>query len=106
LRRYLLISPCWNETQYLRRRLVAAQSAPPALWEVVDDGSTDDAPAILEEYARRLALPVRRTDRGGQQVEPGGTLSQGSIPLTIGPSPGMLVSSLFSRSGLPDSVVY
>ena len=55
-RRYLLISPCRDEAQYLRRTLdsVAAQSVPPALWVVVDDGSTDDTPAILQEYARRL----------------------------------------------------
>ena len=74
-RRYLLISPCRDEAQYLRRTLdsVAAQSVPPALWVVVDDGSTDETPAILEEYARRLPFlrVVRRTDRGGRQVGPG-----------------------------------
>jgi biofilm PGA synthesis N-glycosyltransferase PgaC len=74
-RRYLLISPCRDEAQYLHRTLdsVAAQSAPPALWVVVDDGSTDETPAILEEYARRLAYlrVVRRTDRGRREVGPG-----------------------------------
>ena len=52
-RRYLLISPCRDEAQYLRRTLdcVAAQSVRPALWVIVDDGSTDETPAILEEYA-------------------------------------------------------
>ena len=73
--RYLLISPCRDEAQYLRRTLdsVAAQSAPPALWVVVDDGSSDETPAILEEYARRLPYlrVVRRTDRGSRQVGPG-----------------------------------
>jgi len=67
-RRYPLISPC-REAQYLRRTLdsVAAQSVPPALWVLVDDGSTDETPAILEEYARRLPYlrVIRRTDRGG-----------------------------------------
>ena len=71
---YPLISPC-REAQYLRRTLdsVAAQSVPPALWVVVDDGSTDETPAILEEYARRLPYlrVIRRTDRGGRQVAPG-----------------------------------
>jgi Transposase DDE domain group 1/Glycosyl transferase family 2 len=61
--------------QYLRRTLdsVASQSVPPALWVVVDDGSTDETPAILEEYARRLPYLriVRRTDRGRRQVGPG-----------------------------------
>jgi len=74
-RRYLLISPCRDEARYLRRTLdsVAAQSVPPALWVVIDDGSTDDTPAILEEYARRLPFlrVVRRKDRGERKVGPG-----------------------------------
>ena len=74
-RRYLLISPCRDEARYLRRTLdsVAAQSVPPALWVVVDDGSTDETPAILADYARRLPYlrVVRRTDRGRRQVGPG-----------------------------------
>jgi exopolysaccharide biosynthesis WecB/TagA/CpsF family protein len=74
-RRYLLISPCRDEARHLRRTLdsVAAQSVPPALWVVVDDGSTDETPAILEEYARRLPYlrVVRCTDRGQRQVGPG-----------------------------------
>src|ERR1700759_4224747 len=67
-RRYLLISPCRDEAQYLRRTLdsVAEQSVQPALWVLVDDGSTDETPTILEEYTRRLPYlrVVRRTDRG------------------------------------------
>ena len=74
-RRYLLVSPCRNEAQYIRRTLdsVAAQSVPPALWVVVDDGSTDDTSVILGEYASRLPYlsVVRRTDRGSRQVGPG-----------------------------------
>ena len=74
-RRYLLISPCRDEAQYLRRTLdsVATQSVPPALWVVVDDGSTDDTPTILETYARRLPYlrVVRSADRGRRQVGPG-----------------------------------
>jgi glycosyltransferase involved in cell wall biosynthesis len=74
-RRYLLISPCRDEARYLCRTLdsVAAQSVPPALWVVVDDGSNDETPAILADYARRLPYlrVVRRRDRGGRQVGPG-----------------------------------
>jgi poly-beta-1,6-N-acetyl-D-glucosamine synthase len=74
-RRYLLVSPCRDEAAYLRRTLdsVAAQSLPPALWVVVDDGSTDETPAILEAYARRLPYlrVVRRSDRGNRSVGPG-----------------------------------
>jgi glycosyltransferase involved in cell wall biosynthesis len=74
-RRYLLISPCRDEAQYLRRTLdsVSAQSVRPALWVIVDDGSTDDTPTILEAYVRRLPYlrVVHRADRGHRQVGPG-----------------------------------
>jgi glycosyltransferase involved in cell wall biosynthesis len=74
-RQYLLISPCRDEARYLRHTLdsVAAQSVPPALWVIVNDGSTDETPAILEEYSRRLPYlrVVRRTDRGRRRVGPG-----------------------------------
>jgi biofilm PGA synthesis N-glycosyltransferase PgaC len=74
-RRYVLISPCRDEAQFIRRTLdsVAAQSVPPALWVVVDDGSTDETPLILAEYARRLPWlrVLRRSDRGGRSVGPG-----------------------------------
>jgi hypothetical protein len=74
-RRYLLVSPCRDEAKFIRRTLdsVAAQSVPPALWVVIDDGSTDDTPRILEEYARKLPFlrVIRRTDRGARSVGPG-----------------------------------
>lgn len=73
--RYLLISPCRNEAAFVRRTLdsVLAQTIPPALWIVVDDGSTDETPDILEEYAARVPWlrVVRRTDRGRRAVGPG-----------------------------------
>ncbi len=54
-RRYVLISPCRNEAAYMRQTLdtVLAQTVPPAAWIIVDDGSTDETPAILAEYAAR-----------------------------------------------------
>ncbi len=74
-RRYLLISPCRDEAQYLRRTLdsVAAQSVPPTLSIVVDDGSTDETrPSSKSMLAAWPYLRVvRRTDRGGRQVGPG-----------------------------------
>ena len=74
-RRYLLVSPCRDEAAFMRRTLdsVAAQSVLPALWIVVDDGSTDETPEILADYARRLPFlrVVPRTDRGGRSVGPG-----------------------------------
>lgn len=59
----------------MRRTLdaVAAQTVPPSRWIIVDDGSTDDTPAILEEYRARLPYlrVVRREDRGKRAVGPG-----------------------------------
>jgi biofilm PGA synthesis N-glycosyltransferase PgaC len=75
VRRFLLVSPCRDEAEYIRRTLdsVAAQSIPPALWIVVDDGSTDETPRILAEYARKLPYLkiIRRSDRGRRSVGPG-----------------------------------
>jgi poly-beta-1,6-N-acetyl-D-glucosamine synthase len=73
--RYVLIAPCRDEAKFMRKTLdsVAGQTVPPALWVVVDDGSTDATPAILEEYQRKLPYlrVVRRTDRGRRSVGPG-----------------------------------
>jgi glycosyltransferase involved in cell wall biosynthesis len=74
-RRIVLVSPCRDEARYMRRTLdsVAAQTLQPALWVVVDDGSTDQTPRILEEYGARLPYlrVVRREDRGTRAVGPG-----------------------------------
>ena len=73
--RYVLISPCRNEAAYIRKTLdsVVAQTVPPALWIIVDDGSTDDTPEILAEYAgiHPWITVVPRTDRGHRAVGPG-----------------------------------
>lgn len=74
-RRYVLISPCRNEAHYIRRTLetVGAQTFPPALWVIVDDGSTDETPQILAEFSEKLPFlrVVRREDRGFRSVGPG-----------------------------------
>ena len=59
-RRYLLISPCRDEAQFLRRTLdsVAAQSVLPALWVVVDDGSTDDTETAVGALCVHFPVPV------------------------------------------------
>lgn len=73
--RYVLISPCRNEAAYMRQTLdtVLAQSLKPALWVIVDDGSTDDTPRILSEYAAKYSWIriVTRVDRGHRAVGPG-----------------------------------
>ena len=47
---YLLISPCRNEADFMVNTLesVVNQSVPPAKWIIVDDGSTDATPEILQ----------------------------------------------------------
>lgn len=74
-RRYLIVSPCRNEADFMRQTLdtVVAQSVRPARWVIVDDGSTDATPGILAEYAARHAWisVVTRSDRGRRAVGPG-----------------------------------
>ena len=52
---------------------VVAQSARPAKWVIVDDGSTDATPQILAGYAARhdWIQIVTRRDRGHRSVGPG-----------------------------------
>lgn len=73
--RYVLISPCRNEAEYMRQTLesVIAQSLLPAKWVIVDDGSTDATPRILDEYRARhdWIEVVTRRDRGRRAVGPG-----------------------------------
>lgn len=73
--RYVLISPCRDEAQFIAHCVesVLAQTVLPAAWIVVDDGSSDDSRAVLQEYAD--AVPwlsvVRRENRGRRSVGPG-----------------------------------
>jgi len=72
---YVLISPCRDESQYMRQTLdsVIAQSIRPAKWIIIDDGSTDATPQILAEY--QMGHPwievLVRSDRGRRSVGPG-----------------------------------
>lgn len=72
MRRYCIITPCRDEARFARRTLesVARQTVPPALWVIVDDGSTDETPAILAGYAQKLPYLriIRRADRGYRKL--------------------------------------
>ncbi len=71
-RRYALISPCRDEATYARRTLdsVTRQTNPPTIWVIVDDGSTDQTPQILAEYAAKFPYIkiVTRQDRGDRKL--------------------------------------
>jgi glycosyltransferase involved in cell wall biosynthesis len=74
-RRYCLISPCRDEAEFARITLacIDAQTIRPALWVIVDDGSTDATPALLADFAasRDWVRVLRRDDRGSRRVGPG-----------------------------------
>lgn len=59
----------------MRRTLdsVVAQSETPTLWVIIDDGSTDETPQILAEYAAQYdwIRIVAKPDRGHRAVGPG-----------------------------------
>jgi glycosyltransferase involved in cell wall biosynthesis len=71
-RRYLLVTPCRDEAKYARRTLdsIVRQSVLPTLWVIVDDGSKDDTPAILKEYADKYPFIriITRADRGDRKL--------------------------------------
>src|SRR5687768_15620018 len=74
-RRYALITPCRDEAAFLQTTIdtVAAQTVRPAKWIIVDDGSTDGTPDILERAAKQYPFiqVIRRNDRGLRSVGPG-----------------------------------
>jgi biofilm PGA synthesis N-glycosyltransferase PgaC len=71
-RKYALITPCRDEARYARRTLdaVVTQTIRPTIWVIVDDGSTDETPKILAEYAERYPFIkiVQRADRGDRKL--------------------------------------
>ena len=81
--RLLLITPVHNEAEHLERtvRAVAAQTLEPDLWLIVDDGSTDSSPQLLERLASEVPfLEVRRApERGLRPGEDGLALAAEAV---------------------------
>jgi biofilm PGA synthesis N-glycosyltransferase PgaC len=68
--KYVLITAARNESAFIERTLhsVVAQTQQPERWIIVDDGSTDETPQIVERYAREhpwieLVRRPQRADR-------------------------------------------
>jgi len=65
--RFALLSACKNEATVIRHTLesVIAQTEKPVAWVIVDDGSTDGTPEIIESYLPELPfLTFIRLDAG------------------------------------------
>lgn len=68
---YVIITPARNEAGHLPAtiRSVAGQTVTPHAWVIVDDGSTDETPLIIEAACAQFPWikRVRRSDRGGRK---------------------------------------
>jgi biofilm PGA synthesis N-glycosyltransferase PgaC len=66
--KYVIITPVRDEEKYIEATLesVCRQTAPPAEWVIVDDGSSDHTGDILDRYAAQHAWihVVHRVNRG------------------------------------------
>src|SRR5690349_7241533 len=76
-RGYCLISPARNEAQYIKETLdsVLSQTVLPKRWIIIDDGSTDETPGILAEYASKHDfIDVRTRGNRGRRALGGGVV--------------------------------
>ena len=72
-----MISPARNEAEYIRDTLdsVLAQTVQPKRWIIIDDGSTDDTPRILADYAaRHPIIEVHTRANRGRRALGGGVV--------------------------------
>jgi poly-beta-1,6-N-acetyl-D-glucosamine synthase len=103
MERLLLITPCRNEAEHLERTLasVAAQTRAPDLWLIVDDGSTDATPEILNRWAAELPYlqPLRARPR-----PPGGDgLAEAAEAVAFNQALGSVAIEEFSHVGKLDA---
>lgn len=72
---YVIISPVRNEARFLPTTIdsVAAQTVRPQVWFLVDDGSSDETSAIIDQAAARhdWIQAIHRGDRGARTAGSG-----------------------------------
>lgn len=69
---YIVVTPCKNEEKNLENLInsMVSQTVKPALWIIVDDGSTDNTPNIIQEalnkyqWIQSIQLTHGKRDRG------------------------------------------
>lgn len=71
--KYIVISPVRDEEKHVQRTLesMARQSVKPVRWIIVDDGSRDRTPEMLDRYEEEVDFVSVVRDRGGQVRQPG-----------------------------------
>jgi uncharacterized protein len=76
-RRIGLLIPAFNEARHLPELLGRCRDVGPAVIVVVDDGSTDDTPAVLAEAAARAPAPPLRVLRNRRNLGKQGSVRRG-----------------------------
>jgi glycosyltransferase involved in cell wall biosynthesis len=76
--KYIIISPVRNEEDYIEKTIssVISQTKLPAEWVIVNDGSTDKTPEIIDNYTNKFSW-IKRVDRpiNGHRPGPGVVLA-------------------------------
>lgn len=75
--KYVLISPCKDEGQYIERTLksILNQTVKPVQWVIVDDGSTDDGMEIVARYQKDMPFIKVVTRPQGERRVGGGVIA-------------------------------